>query len=316
MRKFILLILIFMILGVGEVWAAGLTVKVEVPKSPTNDRDFRLGFVALDVQNRSVVVDCYYKKPDGSFTKWETKSLPAGGDSTYCQVDSGEISERGTYDFYVVATAGGDTVTSTTVSVEYDDVGPGTPVSYRKEVQLDGCSYKILFRTANDNGETARVELYRSENTSFGVDGGSRVDSRGIGSDLEGEIYTTKLDCGKTYYYAIRAFDGHGNGSGVIGDTDGAVMIKEDVAAAGAILVDESAVGQPQSQTGGRVLGDERDEGDSEVTVSGEAASDEVIPLNDVSRSSGWTGNIIKLGVGALILGVLGYFFFMGRGRE
>lgn len=311
MRKFILAILAFMILGASEALAAGLTVKVEVPGSPTNKRDFRLGFVALDIQNRSVAVDCYFRKPGGSYVKWETKSLPAGGDSDYCQVDSGEISERGTYDFYVVATAGGETVTSDTVSVEYDDVGPGTPVSYSKEPQPDGCSYKIKFKTADDSGETARVELYRSENPSFGVDGGSRIASQGIGSNLEGEFYTSLPDCGKKYYFAIRAFDGHGNGSGVIGDIDGVVTVTEGGEVTGAIPVGESMVSQAggQGAVGGQVLGEEED-GEGEVTVSGEAASDEVLPE---AVEQGLERKIIKYGIGAIILGLLGYFVMATR---
>jgi hypothetical protein len=105
------------------------------------------------------------------------------------------------------------------VTYDYDSDGPGTPSNFGKS-KSGSCTYEVRFKTADDGGKTNKVELYRSENKSFTADAGTRVGSTGIGSNQNGQINDTPSDCGKTYYYVIRAFDSIGNGSGLIGDRD------------------------------------------------------------------------------------------------
>lgn len=128
------------------------------------------------------------------------------------------MSTAGTYGFYVTATAGSVTETSSTVNVEYKTDVPSTPGNYNKE-QLGSCQYKISFKTADDGGKTSRVEAYRSDQTSFTAEDSTRVGTVWIGSNMDGSFIDTVPDCGKGYYYVIRAFDGAGNGSGVTGDS-------------------------------------------------------------------------------------------------
>jgi hypothetical protein len=204
----------------GKTFAADLDIRLEDQSSPTGQDNFKLSFTTLDILGRDVQVKCYKKAPtETDFVQFDgTKSLPGGGGSGACSVDQSIVNQQGTYQFYTIAQAGADEQSSEVISVDYDtEAGPGTPVSYDKS--KSGCTYTISFKTADDDGETARVELYRSEDTDFPIDAGTRVASTDIGSNETAEFEDTPGDCGKEYYYAIRAFDTVGNASGVVGDT-------------------------------------------------------------------------------------------------
>lgn len=207
----------------GSVFAAtNVSVQMEQPKTPTNINELKLTVVTLDRLGRSVTVKCYKKGPsDGGFIQFGSDIVitPNGGNSVTCDTNSSIITNEGTYAFQATADAGDGAVTSNTVSVLYSTSGPGTPINYSKET-ANSCDYKIKFRTADDGGKTVKVEVYRSENTSFGLDAGTRVDTLSLGSNTDGQSITTKPNCSKTYFFAVRAFDINGNGSGSIGDVE------------------------------------------------------------------------------------------------
>src|SRR3989338_5495708 len=198
----------------NQVLAADLTAKIETPKSPTRENTLKIGFVVLDVQGRSVTVKCMKKSPsEGGFSQFGPDfALPAGGSSGNCEASASVISGQGTYEFKVTAQAVAETVESSTVSVTYATDSPGTP-SYSKE-QSSSCDYKIKFKTADD-GRTSKVKIYRSTETSFTADSSTEVGTVNIGPNLEGSFTNSVPDCGKTYFFAIRAFDDAGNGSGI-----------------------------------------------------------------------------------------------------
>jgi hypothetical protein len=111
-------------------------------------------------------------------------------------------------------------MTSNTVDVNFNNASPETPINYSK-TKPDNCTYKITFRTANDSGRTTKVVLYRSDSASFTADSDHVVNSIGMGSDADGSMANNiSPDCDTTYYYAIRAFDAYGNGSGLTGDNN------------------------------------------------------------------------------------------------
>lgn len=201
----LILPVLFLILA-GSANAA-TSIRLQQPASPTNNGSFNITFVALDTDNNPVTVQCYQ---DG-VAFGSPITLSNGGNTDVCQVN---LSSNGTYSFYAVA----NSTTSNTVSVDYNTSTPGAPVNYSKD-NLDGCNYKISFRTAPDGGKTVKVVLYRSPNSNFDVNAGSQVDSQNIGSDTDGSFNNNVPDCTKTYYFAIRAFDAYGNGSGVVGDS-------------------------------------------------------------------------------------------------
>lgn len=212
---------IFLTLSAKVALAADdLSIKISQPKSPTNQNTFNVNFVALDIANRPVIVKCFKKGPsDGGFSQFGSDfNLASGGNSDNCVVDNGIVNSNGTYQFMVIATAGADTVDSATVTVDYNTSGPGTPSDYNKE-QTNSCTFKLKYKTADDDGKTVKVEFYRSDHTSFAADSGSVFATQAIGSNTTGEISNTVPDCAKTYYYVLRAFDSAGNGSGLVGDS-------------------------------------------------------------------------------------------------
>jgi len=209
------------LISAAQVYAApALSVRIMQPKSPTNQSSLKLTVVTLDRLGRAVTVKCFKKGPaDAGFTQFGADLvLAAGGNSVNCETSSSVLTTNGTYQFFATATADPDTETSPTITVDYNTSGPGTPTNYSKE-QPSSCTYKIKVKTADDAGKTVRVDLYRSDTTSFSADVSHRVDQRFVGSNTDVEILNTVGDCSKTYYFALRAFDSAENGSGVVGDS-------------------------------------------------------------------------------------------------
>jgi hypothetical protein len=166
-------------------------------------------------------VQCYKKAPsDGGFSTLGSiiAVSPNGGNNTANCDATSIFGNNGTYQFYATATAGADSVTTDTVSVDYETSGPGTPTNYNK-TQSGSCSFQITFHTANDSGKTVKVIIFRDDATSFNLDSGTMIGTVNIGSNVDGSFTNTPPDCSKTYYYELRAFDSYGNGSGIVGDT-------------------------------------------------------------------------------------------------
>lgn len=312
MVKVIKILILSLTIFVGmtaSISASSLMVRIEEPKSPIGTKNFQIDFVSSDIEGRSVLVTCYVRKPGGSFTIFDSKSLPAGGTSGTCQVTENDMGGVGNHDFYVKATAGSDSVTSPTVSVDFDDRSPGTPSGYTRET-ISSCQYRIKFRTAADEGVTNQVFLFRSDTTPYSADSGTKVSDLGIGSDTNGEFVNTVPDCNKTYFYSIRAFSSSGMGSGITGDPDATVLGSSsdtpDGQASEAIATTTSQVSSP---SGGQVLGDEdgevlgdEDAPDQEDTDENQQGIPEEIETGeDVSTRSPWV-IIGAIGIPALLI--------------
>lgn len=206
-------------LGVHAV-SADFSIRLGVPKSPTNQNNFKLTFVALDTQvGRNITVKCFKKGPsDGTPVKFDSdKIMIPGGNTDYCEVNNSILNSTGSYSFYVTAEAGSTVLTSSTVNVDYNTSGPSTPGSYSKD-KINNCDYKIKFKTADD-GKTVKVQLFRSDTLSIPVDAGAVVATLNIAPNTEGEITNSVPVCSKDYYYAIRAVDSADNASGTVGDS-------------------------------------------------------------------------------------------------
>ena len=227
MKKLInslLLSILSLFLFTGSVYAANTSIRLQQPGTPTNDDTFNITFVALDTDpSQPVSVQCYKKGPtDAIFSAFGSViNLSNGGNTDNCQVNSGTINQgNGTYRFNAQVVTGSSTPTSSTVSVDFNNSTPDTPTNYSKS-KPDDCSYKISFRTANDSGKTVKVVLYRSADSAFSLDTGHQVNSISIGSDTDGSMTNNiSPNCSTEYYYAIRAFDTYGNGSGSVGDSN------------------------------------------------------------------------------------------------
>lgn len=200
----------------GFSHAAGeLSVRLGQPKTPTNQNNLKLTFVALEIGGTdSISVSCYKKSPsDGDYVKFQDLSLIPGGNTDFCNVGSGILSSSGTYYFKVIANGLKE---SNVVSVTYNSSGPSTPGSYSKE-KINSCEYRIKFKTADD-GRTVKVELFRSDSYSISVNSNNVLASQNIGPNQEGSFVVGAPDCNKQYYFAIRAVDNADNTSGTTGD--------------------------------------------------------------------------------------------------
>jgi hypothetical protein len=224
MRKLILTIISLIVLtlpltGVRANSIPMLSIRLSQPKTPTNQTVLPLVFVALDIENRAITVQCLKQGPgEAAYSQFGADiSLTAGGNTGTCDVDSSLLPTNGVYNFKTVALAGAETAESEIISLNFSSGNPGDPTEYSKD-HITNCQYKIHFKTADDGGKTASVEIYRSENTSFTADAGSRITTIAVGSN-EVRDYTDNVTCDKTHYYAVRAFDAFGNGSNVVGDS-------------------------------------------------------------------------------------------------
>ncbi len=304
----------------GTVYAAvpNLSIRLQQPKTPTNISDLKITVVTLDRLDRNVTVKCYKKGPsDGSFSQFGSDMVVIpGGNSVTCDTNSGIMNTNGTYEFQATAQADADLETSPIVSVSYNTSGPGTPVNYGKE-RMNVCDYKIKFRTADDSGKTVKVEVYRSENTSFDLNNGSRVDTIVIGSSTDGQSVTTPPQCDKDYYFAVRAFDTNGNGSGAVGDsvikttTTTTTTSTTTGAASGASGTSGGALASGSS---GNVLG-RQTEVDADTTGSeGEVKGDatpSATPTAEVAESEEKPpyAKTIAIVAGIILFGILAFLF-------
>jgi len=150
------------------------------------------------------------------------------------------------------------------------------------------------------------VEIYRSENKSFGVDSGSRVDTITIGSNTDGQSITTPPSCSKDYYFGIRAFDSAGNGSNVIGDSivKFTTTTTSTTTTAGTSPTVQGAIEIPGA---GAVLGKET-ESSTEGSILGEGtpAAESKVPetLGSYIKNHG----ILIGGIVLLIIGAIGLY--------
>jgi len=289
--------------------SSDLSVKLGQPKSPTNQNSFPLSFVALDVLDRPITVKCFKKAPgDSVYSQFDSdKILNSGGNSGSCAVDSAVLTAAGSYSFYASATAGTDEVNSQIVSVDFNTSGPGTPHSFSKE-KITDCVYRVKFKTADDGDKTIKVELFRSETTTISIDGTGRVATLFIGSNQDGQIDTGIPDCGKNYYFVLRAVDSSDNVSSLVGDgytkiiTQSTQSTTSETPSGALVVSNNSQVPLPSNQ-----------EDISTGTQSEDKTTEEIITITPSSTVLGATDSpqntYVKL---AFFLSVLlaGYFLY------
>lgn len=319
MKFFVKKMVVMLLFGVtlfatGQVYASDLSIRLSEPKTPTKNSDFKLVFTILDLteSGNPITAKCFYKKnlSDG-WTQFDSdKNISAGGNSDFCQVNSGIVNTSGQI-YYFKATADNGSASDDSelqglVSVTFDDSDPGAPTNYKKE-KISSCQYKISFKTAND-GMTSRVEIYRSESTSMKLDGSTRVGDVAVSPDTENTFTESVPDCNKTYYYIVRAFNPAGNASGPIGDS---VTITTTIYSSavsgettGAIpVVNVTLAGGTEGE--GQVLGEDKTASESptqspeEIDVKGASTSNKVGSFVSKNRNyiAGLLALIIAIGV-------------------
>jgi hypothetical protein len=281
--------------------AGALSVRLGQPKSPTNQNNFKLTFVALEIDGTdNISVGCYKKSPsDSDYVKFEDLTLDSGGDTAYCSVDSNILSTGGTYYFKVIANG---VVASNIATVDFNTSYPGTPVSYSKE-KINNCDYKIKFKTADD-GRTTKVELYRSDTTSMSINSEHLISTQTISPNTEGEFVNSVPTCGKEYYFAIRAVDNSDNVSGITGDSFTTTTISGTTTTTS--TNSQSAIPTANSQVSG--------EGENQEGVSPTVNPSETVTPENSSTSAvlgAQTSKLSYLKWLALPLLVAAIYFFM-----
>ncbi len=332
-----LLILVFG-LGLVKPAQAATQIRIEEPYNSssefgqvgaTNQGDVRVDFVILDQDGQTPTAQCQSKKDADAWQDLTTVySAKVGGNSGYCQAE--DLSDLSSYQFRVVATVGTSQITSRTVELELQQQKPGTPTNYHKTVG-DNCVDLIMFKTADDD-RTVKVEVYRSENADkFTAGPGSLAESISASPDQEYTVDTSRPDCQKDYYYAVRAFDQYGNGSGLIGDREVKEVIVEggesitvtqpgtatsgSTPGTGAIPVTDSLIGVDDAETGltadgatdetadGNAQDQESLAGNGEGVAEGEVLGAENMSLVEWLRRYGLP--IALVGIGGAVIYVL-----------
>lgn len=298
-----------------------VTVRLSQPKSPTNQTNFNLTFTALDLSGRAVMVRCLKQGPsDAGFTQFGSdQNFANGGNSGTCTVN-GIFGAAGTYNFKAEARAGdgtGDNFDDETISVIYDNSGPGDVKDYNKT--KSACEYSIHFKTADDGGATVKVEVYRSDVVPFNADSGSRIQSIAIGSNTEKNTTDTPPDCSKSYYYAIRAFDSAGNGSALVGDNVSTITVINPTL--GVQPADrQGAIPVSGGSEGGSVLGEETlpvgATGANGEALGETSPSAELVNLEKQMDDKTQMARNLVTGGAILLIGALAYVFFKKRQNQ
>lgn len=306
---------------VTEVNAAAFTtIRISLPQD-RNNSNFKISFVTLDSENRQITVKCFKKGPgEGSFIQFGSDIVLApGGNSGTCNVDTSVVGTNGAaYQFMASAQAsGGSVVNSQVVGTSFSNASPETPINYSK--QQNGCNYKISFKTANDGGRTKKVEIYRSENTSFTADGGTKVGEVAANSN-EDKSFDNSADCGKRYFFVIRAFDDFGNGSGLTGDSEVTVNTTTTTTGGGttaggaiAVAAGQGNVGAPGAAGQGQGAVQGANEGTSPTPASDEAVLGATNEADTKAEAEeGWRKYLLWIIIGLAVAGA-GYVFIAKR---
>ncbi len=303
----------------SAVSAATFSVRLGQPKSPTNQNDIKLTYVALDSDNREITVKCFKKGPsDSGYSQFDVaKTMIPGGNTDHCRATSSVISAKGTYSFYITGEIGSEVITSSVVTLDYNTDGPGTPSDYSKE-KINNCDYKIKFKTSNDNGKTIKVQLFRSDTFNVSVDNNNIITTKFIGSNTNGEIINSAPDCNKNYYYVLRAVDSSDNVSGTVGDNFTTTSYTNSTnTTTGSTTGGSEGSTQPENQAllvveGSQVTNgeeattqDEQVEEGSEITISPE-------PSPEVLGSSTDKNNFLKWSIVAAMV-ITGYFLIFRK---
>jgi len=320
-----------------------VVVRVEQPKSPANE-GFDLGFVALDIMGRQLTARCYVSSSKNSWTFTQFGSdiaLKAGGNSGICKVNTGDLAE-GDNAYEVRITVLGEPSTpyvkqAEGITVKYipNSLRPGVPTNYNRQ-DISSCEKKISFLSADDNGKTVRVEVYRGDTTEFTLNDGTKVGTFNIGSKTPGAHVETVPDCNKKYYYALRAFDAAGNYSDVVGDrvyetvttttSGGTTETLEGGSGgttSGAINVLDSDI-PAERETGGQVLGEDTDKTTitPEATPEGDVLGEETSPTQTqnfadaVKETVSSRGAWIVVGSVLILFGILYFVYRKWTGKD
>ena len=282
--------------------SSDIAVRIEQPETPYNKSEFKIGFVSLDLSERELQIQCV-ETTHGVF---QTMTVKEGGNSGDCTVDNSVISGTGAYEFYVIASADTDTAVSDKVTVSIDLNGPSPVINYEKTAP-DNCKYNVSFTTANDGGETQKVQIFRSTSRTFTADSSTLIKELAASSN-QNITYTDTLPvCATEYFYAIRALDDANNTSTFV--TDAQVIVIPPVTPAEVL----NPTGTEEVQ--GETTAEEQENGNEENPDNNGEVQGETTTEEDVVNQSKFWGwfKYVLIGIGVASLGGVAYMYVSNR---
>ena len=302
---------VFTFLATSPALALDEKLKITLTDLPDYKKtsEFRVYYTYFDTKGLTATVNLFIEKDGDGFRQTVDRDKTAV--SGYFEVKVADLyAGQGKYNFYASAVTTGLTVNSGTVSIVLDQDPPGNVVDYHKE-RLSATDYKLYWKCPSDD-DLEKTYIYRSTETSFIADSGTRVQSVSCSKD-ESKTTIVVGDADKDYYFALRAVDRAGNASGVVTDAPGEVTAGSVAGASTEVESNESGevVSLPKEQ-GASESGDASSEGELGGGTSSQAGE-----VKGDSTSSIFTKNRnLLIGAGAGLLIVLGYLFLKKRKKS
>ena len=191
-------------------WTAQLSSPFTSTSGKANTRNFNLSVSATSVNSAEILTVNVYQNSVLFGTFSETSSTYGGSWNQPVAV-----STDGDYVFKIVATnSNGDADKSVETTVSVDTAAPSAP-SYLGKTR-SGNSYEVKF-TAPSSADVSQVRVYAATSTSFTANSATQV---GVVSVTAGQTasFTYSAPDANPRYFAVQAYDGHGNGSTLAGD--------------------------------------------------------------------------------------------------
>jgi hypothetical protein len=215
MKRFFAAVLLAAVVALAHPVYAGhfWQVTISTPKTVLNSRNFNIEYTTLSVESGDTFAVELFQNGVSAGTKNTTE---AHGDSGAFNVT---VPADGNYEYKVVARNNGEEVEEKSagpVNVTVDTVAPGAPV-YQGAVR-DGNSYAVTF-TAPADGDVVRVVIYSSSSTTFTADSTTQVGSVLV-SPGETKVFVYTAGDSARRFHALQAFDGAGNFSSLVGDSN------------------------------------------------------------------------------------------------
>jgi len=269
----------------NRVLAANEDIKVRImqPATPTKKSTFNVGFVALDLNNEPITVECYKDA-----VLFETIPNVNTGNC------SAKVDASGTYTFYVVAKSISGEQKSADVTVVVDLEKPAPVIDYSKAGNV------IKFKTPND-GKTKKVEIHRSTTSKYTANEGTRVHTMDVLPNTEYSWTDTTAEAGKTYYYALRTVDAVGNVSSMVSDPE-VVEVPTVSTPTATTTTGEEVAGQKDTTEEGEVAGETDDvsEGEDQEVEKTEDSTEKTDIKETAKKAAGkwyiWVIAIVVIG--------------------
>ncbi len=287
---------------------SNIIVKIEQPVSQINTPNFKIGYVALDLLGRSLQIQCY-ESTHGAFGPIYTTN------SGNCVIDNTAVTTDGTYEFYATATAGAETAFSEKVFVTVDLTKPSPVTNYEKTT--NGCINTLKFTTANDGGQTSKIQIFRSDKSTFVANSSNLIAEIPTTSGQAITYQDTTPLCNVTYFYAIRALDTAGNISAFVTDKVVVVTIlpaetsEQGEVAGEEITAEETSSPSTPSGTTANNPTEETNTNTNPIDTSGEVKG-ETTQESQSQNIWSWLTYVL-IGVGILVIGGTGYIYVKNR---